>query len=203
HDSSNDADTEGPHSNRSTPSNSSSDTSELILNSWLLKPVEQLPLHPQIEVTNSVALNLTSKQVQLNSMPCELEDIDLMPTTEDFLLCQRYLTRNGARTPITVAFDADMFLKKFYTLSPAFRLTFCAFVADLTLTDELGRSYYKRARRALTRVGPVEPSLESVQTCTFLYHFCVSQPVVALQFLSAGLRMIVQLGLNIDPDDSP
>ncbi|KAJ3057605.1 hypothetical protein HDU99_007229, partial [Rhizoclosmatium hyalinum] len=173
HDSSNDADTEGTCSNRSTPSNSSTDTSELILNSWLLKPVEQLPLHPQIEVTNSVALNLTQKEVQLNSMPCQLEDIDLMPTAEDFMLCQRYFTRDGTQTPITVAFDADMFLRKFYTLAPAFRLTFCAFVADLTLTDELGRSYYKRARRALTRVRSVEPSLESVQTCTFLYHFCV------------------------------
>ncbi|KAJ3063620.1 hypothetical protein HDU99_004763, partial [Rhizoclosmatium hyalinum] len=135
----------------------------------------------------------------------ELEDPDLMPNMHDFILCQAYFTKSGTRSPLYAGLDAEMFLNNYFQLSAAVRLTFCAFAAHDLSNETLAISYYKRARKALARKPFIKPSLELVQTYTCLFHFAINkgQPVIALQFLRAGLQSIRELKLDVDPDDSP
>ncbi|KAJ3283075.1 hypothetical protein HDU79_009437, partial [Rhizoclosmatium sp. JEL0117] len=128
-----------------------------------------------------------------------VEDPDLMPSNDDFALCVRYFTFNGTRPPAASMFDADRILKG---------LVLCAYVAivsPIPVPAEIQFSYYKRARKALVRFGHQKPSLEMVQSYHLLHAFSAlkGQPIIGKQFLKASLDMILDLQMNIDPDDSP
>ncbi|ORY46938.1 hypothetical protein BCR33DRAFT_715335 [Rhizoclosmatium globosum] len=146
--------------------------------------------------------------VDLENIDWSLEDPDLMPSNDDFALCVRYFTFNGTRPPAASMFDADRILKGFFTISPILRLVLCAYVAivsPIPVPADIQFSYYKRARKALVRFGHQKPSLEMVQSYHLLHAFSAlkGQPIIGKQFLKASLDMILDLQMNIDPDDSP
>ncbi|KAJ3074010.1 hypothetical protein HDU99_001809, partial [Rhizoclosmatium hyalinum] len=49
----------------------------------------------------------------------ELEDPDLIPTLDDWLLVFNWFTRNGTRFPQAAGFDAEMVLKEYFMKPPS------------------------------------------------------------------------------------
>ncbi|ORY39114.1 hypothetical protein BCR33DRAFT_853670 [Rhizoclosmatium globosum] len=135
----------------------------------------------------------------------EMEDPDLIPSTSDWLMMWAEITRYGKFAPMDDSFDAEAFLLNYFSLPPVFRLAECAIIAHLYLPSETAVSYYVRARKALIQAMEQPPTLATVQACNTLCQFALSkgQPVTGIQFLRMSLNMILELRLDVDPDDSP
>ncbi|KAJ3283644.1 hypothetical protein HDU79_008879 [Rhizoclosmatium sp. JEL0117] len=132
-----------------------------------------------------------------------IEDIDLIPTYNDWLICyENYLLD---RTGFVV--DFERVVREFTSLSPALRLVMCLVGTGMCRNpypEQIQYSYYKRAIKALNRYG-TGASLELILAYYYLHIFSISkgQPAVGRRFLAAALCMIRELKLDIDPDDSP
>ncbi|KAJ3288257.1 hypothetical protein HDU79_004983 [Rhizoclosmatium sp. JEL0117] len=134
-----------------------------------------------------------------------IEDPDLMPTINDYLLVYRWLTNEGRKPPNVQNMDADYFLRTFFTQSALSRLSACALAVDfLDTSDVTSFQYYRRARKAVIRESGVI-SFENVLSMYRLYQFAEwkGQPLVGMQFLKMAFEMIKELRLDVDPDDSP
>ncbi|KAJ3294061.1 hypothetical protein HDU79_011498 [Rhizoclosmatium sp. JEL0117] len=135
----------------------------------------------------------------------DMEDPDLMPTLNDWILCHRMMTDDGKTSPISGEYDAEAFLFEFYQLPPVLRLTRCAIAATYHLTQTEAFEYYRRARKAFSKAGS-EPSVELIRAYIAVNGFAMNmlgQPLVGLQFLKLAVTMIRDIKLYIDPDDSP
>ncbi|ORY44950.1 hypothetical protein BCR33DRAFT_850428 [Rhizoclosmatium globosum] len=134
-----------------------------------------------------------------------IEDPDLMPTMNDYLLVYRWLTNEGRKPPNVQNMDADYFLGTFFTQSALSRLSACALAVDfLDTSDATSFEYYRRARKAVIRESGVT-SFENVQAMFRLYQFAgwKGQPLIGMQFLKMAFEMMTELRLDVDPDDSP
>ncbi|KAI9333113.1 hypothetical protein BDR26DRAFT_937640 [Obelidium mucronatum] len=128
-----------------------------------------------------------------------IEDPDLMPTLEDWLLVQK-------QSRIFFAYDGDEFLNGFFTQPAAWRLIHCATNAYMKkLPEDIQLSYFKRAHKAVIHSMNETASYKSVQTLYFLSTFAEwkGQPEASKPFLKKALDLIQKLRLDIDPDYSP
>ncbi|KAI9352593.1 hypothetical protein BDR26DRAFT_1002779 [Obelidium mucronatum] len=151
-----------------------------------------------------------SPLMDTNSRGWGLEDPDLMPSLDDFLLVQRVHTRNFKSAPLAFAYDGDYFLNSFFHLHPILRLTKCALAAHSSsprLPKELALSYYNRARKACIKaLSEEEPSYQTVQSIwntPICKMYGKGRPELGRSFYKIITELIVQLRLDIDPDDSP
>ncbi|ORY44938.1 hypothetical protein BCR33DRAFT_816753 [Rhizoclosmatium globosum] len=149
----------------------------------------------------------------------QLEDPDLIPTAADFQVVHTDLSKR----PCALSYDADKLLHKFFSLPPVlrycvfhlfsfciitkvhFRLTLCVVSAILSGLQDLSVSYYLRARKALIRAAEQGPTFELAQSYYFLSLFAnmKGETIVSRKFLTGCLDLIVELKLDVDPDDSP
>ncbi|KAJ3075308.1 hypothetical protein HDU99_001550, partial [Rhizoclosmatium hyalinum] len=201
----------------------SSNTS-LIFSEWLLKSPTYAPLLPPVAGSllppedqlittfpwTQSPLNRFVKAFEVplintDSQHWEMEDPDLIPSTSDWMMMWAEITRYGKYAPTHDNYDAEAFLLNFFSLPPVFRLAECAITAYLYLPDEISVSFYMRARKALILAMEQPPTLSTVQACNCLCQFALSkgQPVTGIQFLRMSLNMILELRLDVDPDDSP
>ncbi|ORY39147.1 hypothetical protein BCR33DRAFT_418788 [Rhizoclosmatium globosum] len=198
-----------------------------LISEWLMKPISYPPLFPPepgsldiqpvfTRLDPTIAFGL---QTRLNKYMAamerplisreepmwDMEDPDLMPTLNDWILCHRMMTDDGKTNPISGEYDAEAFLFEFYQLPPVLRLTRCAIAATYHLTQTEAFEYYRRARKAFSKAGS-EPSLELIRAYIAVNGFAMNmlgQPLVGLQFLKLAVTMIRDIKLYIDPDDSP
>ncbi|KAI9324987.1 hypothetical protein BDR26DRAFT_880215 [Obelidium mucronatum] len=135
-----------------------------------------------------------------------LEDPDLMPTFDDWLLVQRVNTSNGTRRPLCFSYDGAQFLDSFFHQPAAWRLIHCATCAyESGLPEDIQLSYFRRARKAVLQAMCEKPTYQTVQTFYFITLFAAwkGQPEAGRPFLKAALDLVISLRLDIDPDDSP
>ncbi|ORY29888.1 hypothetical protein BCR33DRAFT_571403 [Rhizoclosmatium globosum] len=73
-----------------------------------------------------------------------------------------------------------------------------------TNDDEQCALYYNRARKALLR-SDVRPSLDLIiaYNCIYDHGRATSQVLISEQFLRRSIEMVIELKLDVDPDDSP
>ncbi|KAI9343998.1 hypothetical protein BDR26DRAFT_225004 [Obelidium mucronatum] len=135
-----------------------------------------------------------------------IQDPELIPTTNDWILVYSFFTANERSGQIRMSIDVRNFINNFYHEPPALRLTLCAIAAHYSkspLPESVSLSYYQRARKALFRAAD-HPSVKTAQA--FYWIFCFAywkgQPEIGRPFFKAALGMILGLKLNIDPDDS-
>ncbi|KAJ3081605.1 hypothetical protein HDU99_005247, partial [Rhizoclosmatium hyalinum] len=198
--------------------------SQLLLSEWLMKTPSYLPLFPSAPPQLSASFEqsgvlfqplylqnpLSTYEIKKESIgPLDIEDRDLLPTLEDFELVYNDLTRNGTIWPPSMfSFDAESFLLNFYSVEPAFRLIQCAtsaFYAFPSKPEAVQLSYYKRAKKAISRFAHQKPTFQTVQTYYALYSFALvkGQPLVGLEFLKKAMSAMIELRMDFDPDDSP
>ncbi|ORY39089.1 hypothetical protein BCR33DRAFT_720338 [Rhizoclosmatium globosum] len=173
-------------------------------NTATIATTHQTPLQHYISALEAPLSN--TNQSSSAATTWELEDSSLLPTFDDWLLIfQDYVGPNGIRaTPFTY-FDSDDFLTHFFQKPSILRLIQCALSASYTgAPEDVKVSYYKRARKALVRASDVmeTPTVDTVLTLYLLYDFSMieGQPVIGRQFLFMAGRLVLELGLHVDPD---
>ncbi|KAJ3074109.1 hypothetical protein HDU99_001792, partial [Rhizoclosmatium hyalinum] len=134
--------------------------------------------------------------INTDSQNWEMVDPDLIASTDDWMMMWAEITRYGKYAPTDENYDAGAFLLNFFNLPPVFRLAECAKTAYLYLPDEMAVSFYMRAKKALILAMEQPPTLATVQASK-------GQPVTGISFLRMSLNMILELRLDVDPDDSP
>ncbi|ORY53450.1 hypothetical protein BCR33DRAFT_732348 [Rhizoclosmatium globosum] len=138
--------------------------------------------------------------------PFDIEDPDLMPTLDDWLICSNYLTRNGTSPPLSRVIDATSFLSEFFQKPAVLRYIMCcwALIKTKNAATEEGILYYNRARKALIR-SDWTSSVDMVYAFTMIYQtaYFRFQPSIGKQFLDMAVEMAFELGMDTDPDDSP
>ncbi|ORY45574.1 hypothetical protein BCR33DRAFT_784339 [Rhizoclosmatium globosum] len=149
-----------------------------------------------------------SPQQSLGHANWTVEDPDLMPTQDDWTLVYRYITNNGQSPPVMFSIDGDLHLRNYFRSSPALRLISAAVSAHVVtppVPETIALSYYKRARKAIAWAMNQEQTVETIQSLYWLYLFSTwkGQPVIGRAFLKMALEVILNLRMNIDPDDSP
>ncbi|KAI9339943.1 hypothetical protein BDR26DRAFT_918898 [Obelidium mucronatum] len=131
---------------------------------------------------------------------------DLQPTFEDWLLVYAHFTKNHTVSPIFFSNDRSRFLDSFFQQPAPIRLIQCAIAAFHRLYDhDTALSYYSRARKAVLLAASEPPSFETCQALYFtnlLAHW-KGQPDIGKPFLAVGLEMAATLQLDVDPDESP
>ncbi|KAI9333146.1 hypothetical protein BDR26DRAFT_868655 [Obelidium mucronatum] len=139
----------------------------------------------------------------------QIEDPDLMPTIDDWLVVYLFLTNNGTpipnETPVPMpGFDSDQFLKDFFQLPAFLRLVALATCTAHT-SFEKSLVYYKRARKAAIRAVSETPTYQTVQALVILYIYLgyIGQPALVEPLLKIAMHLIQALRLDVDPDDSP
>ncbi|ORY45676.1 hypothetical protein BCR33DRAFT_716322 [Rhizoclosmatium globosum] len=132
-----------------------------------------------------------------------------VPSTEDWGLAYRYLTRNGTTLPSNFNLDADSFIQHFFEQPAALWLSVCAIAAlkveSPVIPENIAIGYFTRAREAVAIALTEKPCVEIVQACSLLHEFAFlkGQPVIGSRFLKIALEMMWALRLDIDPEDSP
>ncbi|KAJ3069580.1 hypothetical protein HDU99_002907 [Rhizoclosmatium hyalinum] len=133
----------------------------------------------------------------------EVEDPDLMPTFQDWMIVFDYWVRKGQiRSP---EYDAENLLYNYNQKSPVLRLILCCMALKITTNDdEQCALYYNRARKALLR-SDLRPSLDLIiaYNCIYDHGRATSQVLISEQFLRRSIEMVIELKLDVDPDDSP
>ncbi|ORY47662.1 hypothetical protein BCR33DRAFT_735850 [Rhizoclosmatium globosum] len=144
----------------------------------------------------------------LNTTDMMIEDPDLMPTMDDFVLAWSFCTANGTQPPLWFGMDGDHFLRTFFSQPPYLRLALCAFAAHSRippLPEPVCFSLFQRARKAIFRMEGNEVCVEMVKALTYLFLFSMhkGQPSIGRKFLERGAEILLELRLDVDPDDSP
>ncbi|KAI9325005.1 hypothetical protein BDR26DRAFT_880245 [Obelidium mucronatum] len=132
----------------------------------------------------------------------ELEDPDLMPTIDDWMLV--YTARHAST--VRFGYDRPNCLNSFFQQPPMFRLIICAVSAlSIPLPDEIQFSYYNRCRKAVVRAIHEKPTYQTVQSLMMLFQFAEArgQPDISRSLFQTALSLIKSLRLDIDPDLSP
>ncbi|ORY39135.1 hypothetical protein BCR33DRAFT_720371 [Rhizoclosmatium globosum] len=147
--------------------------------------------------------------IQSTYRPSEwtMEDSDLIPTIDDWLICFHCLHIGNGELYTMMQFDSETFLKDFFHLEPFFRLSICAKFALSSefITEAVALSYYNRARKALEHADLSQPSLQTVQGLFQIYQFIYHKGQIFLgrQIMDMGVKALLAIRLNHDPDDSP
>ncbi|KAI9339944.1 hypothetical protein BDR26DRAFT_861861 [Obelidium mucronatum] len=167
---------------------------------YYVKPtvLEQFIIASEAPLADSESNN-SCQPDQTSNINMMLEDPDLMPKIDDWLLVQ-------SRNRIFFSYDGDEFITGFFTQPAAWRLINCAAKAYGKKLPEFNQlSYFRRARRAVIRGMQESPCHKLVQTLYFISLFAAwkGQPEAGRPFLKMALELILKLRLNIDPDDSP
>ncbi|KAI9333145.1 hypothetical protein BDR26DRAFT_993181 [Obelidium mucronatum] len=133
----------------------------------------------------------------------QIEDPDLMPTFDDWLVVYLFSTSNGTPIPAPT-FDSDQFLKEFFQLPAFIRLVALA-TCTIAVSFEKSLVYYKRARKAAIRAVSETPTHQTVQALVILYTYLgyIGQPALVEPLLKIAMHLIQALRLDIDPVDSP
>ncbi|ORY40221.1 hypothetical protein BCR33DRAFT_740480 [Rhizoclosmatium globosum] len=147
-------------------------------------------------------------QDQADMMDWAMEDPDLMPTTDDFMLAWSFCTANGTQLPMWFGMDGDYFLRTFFSQPAYLRLAVCALAAhtrDPPLPEAISFSLFQRARKAMFRMAGTDSCLAMAKAYAYLYLFSMhkGQPSVGKKFLERGLEIVLELQLDVDPDDMP
>ncbi|KAJ3298382.1 hypothetical protein HDU79_010968 [Rhizoclosmatium sp. JEL0117] len=135
----------------------------------------------------------------------DLEDPDLLPKFEEWLPIFNFFTENGTVLPRSTWFDAEAFLKNYFHKSPLIRLVFvCMTMRDGVLPIATQIVIFNRARKCTFRF-PIIPSAETVYTYFGLSNQAIRFGAFKLQtqFLNVALNMLLELQMDIDPDDLP
>ncbi|ORY53415.1 hypothetical protein BCR33DRAFT_844752 [Rhizoclosmatium globosum] len=134
----------------------------------------------------------------------ELEDPDMLPTQEDWLLLYNHYTKNGEKEPIGMLFDIQQFLFDFYRKPAVLRLILCCKPTAYKLDDESGNRAYHRARKALFR-SDLTPSVDLILTYWHIFEYAqfMGRSSIGQQFLKSAVELCLQLQLNKDPDTLP
>ncbi|KAJ3295613.1 hypothetical protein HDU79_008802 [Rhizoclosmatium sp. JEL0117] len=141
----------------------------------------------------------------------ELEDPDLIPTQEDLVLVYNYVTRNGSQPLVNLFYDAESMIINFFKKPPLLRLSLGTLAfhslskVDLSeLIKEKRRTYFRRARKAFYHTDR-KPSIDLVIAFQTMYAQAreLGDQVLSHQFLKIAVEMMIQLKLDVDPDDSP
>ncbi|KAI9325231.1 hypothetical protein BDR26DRAFT_925249 [Obelidium mucronatum] len=151
---------------------------------------------------------LFEDSISASSPTPTIEDPDMMPSLDDWLLLHSYIYRDGKAVPDHYA-NFRKLVDNFFTSHPAIRLTMCAMAAvhkrdKGLLTERICMSYYNRARKGVLR-SLDKPCLSTVQAFYFINSFATmrGQPEIGKPFFLNAIRQIVGLRLDVDPDDSP
>ncbi|ORY39130.1 hypothetical protein BCR33DRAFT_720369 [Rhizoclosmatium globosum] len=134
---------------------------------------------------------------------------DFMGTIDDWNICHRsFLNPSGSSS--ARAFDAEDFLTHFFQQPPSLRLSLCAFAAlydqNQHLIEGTADDYAVRARKAVIQeVLDGNLSYKTVQACTAIARYAIwkGTPAISVQFMDLSFKLIRDLRLNVDPDDSP
>ncbi|KAI9325004.1 hypothetical protein BDR26DRAFT_1014324 [Obelidium mucronatum] len=133
---------------------------------------------------------------------CELEDLDLLPTIEDWTLAFSHAQTLNIR----FSYDGDNFLKSFFQQPPVFRLIVCALAAFYTNQQEhVQLGYYRRGRKAVMKAIHQSPTHQTVQSLLLLSIFAETkgQPDLSHSLFQMAINLVTTLRLDIDPDNSP
>ncbi|KAJ3295600.1 hypothetical protein HDU79_008789 [Rhizoclosmatium sp. JEL0117] len=143
------------------------------------------------------------------SLSFELEDTDLLPTFDDFLLVFNYYTDNGKSVSTSDSFDVQSFLVGFYQKPAVLRLAHCCvalgrFSFDSTEAQLTRLRYFKRAYKAL-HVADLTPSVDILMAFENLSYVArvLGDENLKEYFFYRALKMLVELKMDIDPDDLP
>ncbi|KAJ3285035.1 hypothetical protein HDU79_007633 [Rhizoclosmatium sp. JEL0117] len=152
--------------------------------------------------------NSSLQETQFDYADWRMEDPDLMPTIEDFMLAWSLSTANGTRPPVWFGMDGDYFLRTFFVQPSYLRFALCAIAAHVhnpPLPEAVSFSLFQRARKAILRMAGCKPCVDMVKAYGYLVLFAIhkGQPAVGQNFLKLGLDVIRDLRLDVDPDDSP
>ncbi|KAJ3286458.1 hypothetical protein HDU79_006461 [Rhizoclosmatium sp. JEL0117] len=164
-------------------------------------------------ILHQFTLALESPLTNYDNPEWELEDPDLMPTLEDWSIVYEYFIRKGSiSSPL---YDAESVLRNFFQMSAVLsflmlidiqsRLISCCSALKITTNNDAKcAQYYSRARKALIR-SDLKPSLDLISAYNFIYDHgrATSQLLISEQFLRRSIEMIIEIRLNVDPDDSP
>ncbi|KAJ3030655.1 UNVERIFIED_CONTAM: hypothetical protein HDU68_008290 [Siphonaria sp. JEL0065] len=159
----------------------------------------------QLQSQQTIIDHTLSRQSPNDTSSLELEELDLMPTMNDWVVVQKYLSMRNYS--VLAILGRRTLLESFFSEPPGLRLTFCAIAAHFQtprLPQLVCLSYYSRAQKALLKEMN-NPSLKTFQALMLLSAFTFSngQPMVGRPFFFQAVRMLFQLRLNVDPDNSP
>ncbi|ORY37785.1 hypothetical protein BCR33DRAFT_721279 [Rhizoclosmatium globosum] len=139
----------------------------------------QIPIHTHLMIvtpynqTNEEQNSCKLTRYYEGDIESMVEDPDLMPTMDDWLLIAN---RNAVVGPVKFAIDGDNLLANYFHLPPVLRLTASALAADThspPLPEQISLSYYRRARKAIIRAIEDVPTYQTVQAYYYLYLFSV------------------------------
>ncbi|ORY25868.1 hypothetical protein BCR33DRAFT_726713 [Rhizoclosmatium globosum] len=132
-----------------------------------------------------------------------LVDPDLLPTFQDWLLAFKYYTESGTTPPLSDVLDAESFLRDFFHKPAILRLVFCTLIS-YTEDDTVQKNYLRRTRKALY-APDLTPSVELMYAYNIAHIHArnIGELALAEQFMQTALKMLIELRMDIDPDDSP
>ncbi|ORY45157.1 hypothetical protein BCR33DRAFT_737541 [Rhizoclosmatium globosum] len=127
---------------------------------------------------------IETPMIQYDFGNAEMEDIDLVPTYDDWLLVYNYFTNYGALFPRATGFDAENMLCSYYTKPAGFRRLFQASTEG---SESLGFD---------SITGPIDHVQPNLQIRDSFQH-------IEELFAFKSMDLAIELQLHIDPDDSP
>ncbi|ORY31489.1 hypothetical protein BCR33DRAFT_856866 [Rhizoclosmatium globosum] len=140
----------------------------------------------------------------------DLEDPDLMCTFDDWMLVFNWLSRNGTRAiPIARWMDAESMLKEFFYKPPALRLILCcsalqaSYFSSNRSNPNAELSYFRRARKAFYRAELSSADMVSFYFYLGLQASDIGEMKISEQCLRSAIELIIDLKMDVDPDDSP
>ncbi|KAI9324996.1 hypothetical protein BDR26DRAFT_880231 [Obelidium mucronatum] len=157
-------------------------------------------------ITNAAEAPLADHAQESSGVTGEIEDRDLFPTIEDWMLVHNVETEGGSVSPINFLYDSDNMLKTFFQLPPVFRMIRCALSSlEDPLQQHRALQYYSRTRKAVFRAIHERPTYQTVQGLCLLCFFAsiMGQPHIGRPFLKITLTLIKTMQLDIDPDECP
>ncbi|KAI8832115.1 hypothetical protein BJ741DRAFT_615374 [Chytriomyces cf. hyalinus JEL632] len=148
--------------------------------------------------------NLLQLETPISVGNLSVEDPDMMPTMQDWVVVYNYL-RSGGQS-LWAMIDPVKFLQSFLSEPPFLRYAVCAVAAHQRLPKVSGRvslAYFNRAKQAVKKRSDV--SIKMIQALFCLSSFATSngQPDLSKPYFVKAIPMLFQLRLHVDPDDSP
>ncbi|KAJ3075124.1 hypothetical protein HDU99_001599, partial [Rhizoclosmatium hyalinum] len=156
---------------------------------------------------------LTAMEAPLDELigpDTSLEDPDLMPTFEDWLLVFNYYSDDGTSFPLSLFMDVESLLREYFQKPAILRFILChnalkrQFKWSEQPDDRTTLYYFRRARKAFFRAD-TKPSTDLILSYYFMHIHArdIGEHSLSDQCLNAALKMLVELKMNVDPDDSP
>ncbi|ORY40171.1 hypothetical protein BCR33DRAFT_371332 [Rhizoclosmatium globosum] len=96
-------------------------------------------------------------------------------------------------------------LRDYFHKPAVLRLILCCHAIRATPNESNCLEYYARARKALIRADLLTPSTDLIISCQYIFLLArdYNQPALGQHFLQIAARMVKELALDVDPDDSP